>query len=300
MAEQFSMNAAAGFAWRRRERRGVLLGASAAYVIVLVLIFLTWGYLNREGIGAYMQMVMQASEGAAPDPANMPPQVLALAGSYLLLLPVIGVLYAALEAAVLRWLIRGVSGGGVLGLDLGPDTWRVFLCYLCWVGVFIVGYLGLAVAALVGGALGGLIKAPVLALVTITAALCAWAYCGVRLAPAAAVTVGREEFSFFRAWDATRGRFWSLFGAFAVLFILYLVALIVTELVAGGLLMAPLGAAMRNEDFGALTKAAAEPGMLARIGVFYVIVLGAAQVFVVAFMGVNAFAAIVAHEEGKV
>jgi hypothetical protein len=44
---------------------------------------------------------------------------------YLVFLFAFFVLTAAFEAACLRWLIRGESGGGFLGLQLGADTWRV-------------------------------------------------------------------------------------------------------------------------------------------------------------------------------
>ena len=126
----------------------------------------------------------------------------------------------------MRWIVRGETGG-ILGLTLGADTWRVYSGYWVWFGLYLGFYIAsvivIAVAAGVLGAAGDMaltgIVVGVLALVISLAAI----YFAVRLAPAAATSVAQGKFSFFKAWTVTRGRFWSLFGAFALLIVLYFV-----------------------------------------------------------------------------
>jgi hypothetical protein len=147
------------------------------------------------------------------------------------LLILIFVLLSAFEAAVYRWLVRNERPGGFLGLSLGADTWRVFLCYLLWLAVWVGLILACVItsALLIGGASaafgktnGGLVA--LFVFIDIVAVVGAIFVVMIRLAPAAALSVGQQRFAFFDAWKASRGKGWSMFGAYLIIAVIAMVA----------------------------------------------------------------------------
>jgi hypothetical protein len=124
------------------------------------------------------------------------------------------------------------------------------------------------------------------------------------LAPAAATSVACQRFAFFDAWKVTKGRFWALFGAFVLLFLLFAVAYGILYVVgigaavfgvagqAGGMTEAPA-----PEQLGAML---AQPQVLIPVGL---VVLGGVVgsfILLVATFGINARAAALALEEGGI
>ncbi|WP_022696629.1 hypothetical protein [Euryhalocaulis caribicus] len=150
------------------------------------------------------------------------------------LLGVLGVLFSyvasyMVQGAILRPLTREGGNGGNLGLKIGMDELRLFLLSLLfaaglmaiYLAIFIVGMvLGLA-AGLIGQATetGGVLSIAAIILVTISA-LCALLYFSVRLSPIFAAAVGERRFAIAEAWRMTRGRFWEIFGAYVLAFLL--------------------------------------------------------------------------------
>lgn len=298
------------FAFRKRDRRFVLTLASGAYLglaLLLGAVYLaaTWGAWGAI-FTWYVDMLRAAASGGEP---SMPPMgpLLALA-PWMLLVAVAGyVLFAAYEAACLRWLLRGESGGGVFGLNLGADTWRVFACYWVWVGLFtgfvalVAGfYLGLHALAEIAGPLR-----IVLMLVAALAPLGLLAlviFAAVRLAPGAAMSVARGRFAFFSAWHATRGRFWALLGGFFILIVGYVViASIISQVfqipVRGEL--APIMARILADGdadaaLASLREAFMTPMFFALGAAYLAAAMILASVFRVALFGINARAVLTA------
>lgn len=318
MAEQQALNSTF-FAFKRRERGGVLTMLTIAYLVLAVLIGGVFFLLNAQGIMDYVtwatslgiqaEGVDSASLGAMG--ALMPPaSVMALGPMYLLFLVVFYVLLAAYEAGCLRWMIRGETGG-LLGLSLGADTWRVYFSYWVWFFLSIGAYLGLfvvvfAVAAAGGAAAGesGVAATIIAAIAVCVAYLIGWLYLAVRFAPAAATSVAKERFAFFDAWTVTRGRFWALFGAFVLLFLMFLgfyiaaaVAFTATSTVAALNALGYEGAPQSAED---AIGAFANPQFAIAIGIFMAVVMVASMLLYIAMYGVNARAAVAALEEGKI
>jgi len=228
------------FAFKKRDKRFVLTRAAIGYLVIYAVLVAVVAALSWNSLGPLVawyaqtvQSMLQGGEGSAP-----PPQVLALT-PYLGLLSLLSlVLFAAFEAACLRWLVRGESGGGLLGLTFGADTWRVLATYFVWLGLFIAFAILVAVfyaLCVVVANMGGPARLVALLLGALAPlgfiALMIWG--GVRFAPAAANSIARRRFAFFEAPRITRGRFWELLGSFVILIIGYIVVSMIGETVLG-------------------------------------------------------------------
>src|SRR5262249_50913455 len=131
------------FAFRKRERGGVLLGATTAYIVISLAILAAFVAVNWSAFGPvgdwYVRFVSTALQHTGERPPTPPPELLSILPGYLLVLFVTFILLAAYEAACLRWMVRGETGG-LFGLTFGADTWRVYAGYWVWFGVFLVLY----------------------------------------------------------------------------------------------------------------------------------------------------------------
>lgn len=317
MAEKQALNATF-FAFKRRERGGVLTLMTIAYLALAALIGGAFLLINAQGILAYLTWIAETEDqlrAAVSDPAGLsaltpPASVMALGPMYLLFLLAFYVLLAAYEAGCLRWMIRG-ERGGLFGLSLGADTWRVYFGYWVWFFLSIGAYLGFvivvfAVAAVGGAAAGesGVAATIIAAIVLGVAYLLGWLYFAVRFAPAAATSVAKKRFAFFDAWTVTRGRFWALFGAFVLLFLIFMgfyiaatVAFTATSTVAALNALGYEGSPESAED---AFRAFADPQFAIAIVIFVAVMTIASMLLYLAMYGVNARAAVAALEEGKI
>ena len=302
MAEASSVDLALN-GFRKRGRPFVLTGATIVYVLGAVLVGLAvfaliWPKL-AELVSWYAQMLRAARAGGEPSLPRLE-LLLNLAPYYGLYLVFALVWYAAYEAACLRWMTRGETGG-VFGISLGADTWRVLGVYLVWLA------LGLACCILIGAFYGALIavnsNAPALRLPMMLigalaplgfAALLVWL--ATRLSAAAAASVARRRFAFFGAWGLSRGRFWDMLGAFVIVFAVYLgVAFILSiairwpmshvALSVGRDMAAQLDAEAIMQRVGDLFATPWIVGLLCAYALASII---AASLFRVAWFGVNA------------
>lgn len=311
------------FAFRKREKGGVLLGASIVFAVLGLLAVAAFAYLNWQAIADYMNWTMTMGKGAEnADPNDpsalfasmMPPaSVMQLGGVYFLFLVVYYLLLAAYEAACLRWMIRGETKG-LFGLALDADTLRVYFTYWVWFFLLIAFYLVIAVvivglgAGLALGAQGNpdaagpmMVLLPILMVVAVLVGLI---YFGVRFAPAAATSIAKRRFAFFDAWTVTKGRFWALFGAFALLFLMYFVGVIILSSVATFAMVGGLAEHARSapepQSIEAMFALFASPNVWAPMAVCYGLIIVGMFMFYVALFGVNARAAHVALQEGKI
>lgn len=301
---EFGSVEAALWAFKKRDRSLVLTKATLAYLILsltLNLIYFSalWPVLG-ELFSWYLGALRDMARGVGISPPDTSlliqaaPVVLAAGFASL-------VLFAAYEAACLRWLTRAESGGGFWGVQLNTDTWRTLLTYLVWIGLGVAFAL-LGAASFVGlmllGQLAGAARIVALFVGALTPlalfAMLIWV--ATRLGPAAASSVARRKFAFFEAWRATQAIFWNLMGAYVIVLAAYM---------AVGTLIAQLARAPMNQAMtpvivtiaggGDITagieeiwRVLATPAFMA-LGIGYLVVATIiACVFRVAMFGVNA------------
>jgi hypothetical protein len=125
-----------------------------------------------------------------------------------------------LSTAVLRAVLRPAERGiGYLRLSI-DEVRQLGLALLVAAGVIVYGFLvSLAselVLAVLTGLLGTVLPQAVLVFAAFALVVAAFAYPAVRLSLAPAMTLADGRISLLRAWALTRGRFWPLFGAYAI------------------------------------------------------------------------------------
>ena len=323
MADRSPLNATF-FAFRKREKGGVLLGATLTYAVAVCIVFGVFAYLNWQAVVDYITWSMtmgQAAEKADPnDPSSvfgamMPPaSVMSLMPAYFLFMFISYALLAMYEAACLRWMIRGETKG-LFGFAFDADSMRVYFTYWIWFFLLIALYfaiiivfvgvgVGIGVSAAAGDAAGAVGPSVLIMLLLVVAVLLALIYFGVRFAPAAATSIAKRRFAFFDAWTVTKGRFWALFGSYALLFLMYIVGVIVLSVGMGVAVGVNMAGQMQTatdpqtpEDAFALF---ASPSVWIPMVICYGLMIVGAFVFYVALFGVNARAAQAALEEGKI
>jgi hypothetical protein len=305
------------FAFKKRERGGVLIGASITFVVLAVVLYaalmaLVWVALGQNPFEMSQLAAQAQANPEAIQQMMSPGNVAILVLIYLVFMFAFCVLFAAYEAACLRWMIRGETKG-LFGLALDEDTWRVYGIYWVWFIGFIVGGLAfLLFTAILGGTIAVTAGAnsPVMLVLPLLFFIVP-IYVSTRLAPAAATAVAERRFAFFDAWTTSRDRFWALFGAFFLLWLVYMI-------IACGISVAWLSWAVGPRLVEIFTAGGSDPtavsialnqaiadammapgGMLVYIGVTVVSYL-IALFFYVALFGVNARAAQAALEEGKI
>ncbi len=175
----------------------------------------------------------------------------------------IGILGGAIMlGAMNRSLVFGQSKGWVLGLKLGMDELRaIVVTIIGYVLAFLPGYaliiavmmatVGVAVGAAAGG--GEPAAAGAAALLVFPAFIAGFAlmiWIGIRLSLAVPASIGERRWVIFESWSMTKGRFWTLFLAYLILFII----IWLVEMVILAILMTVFGAAL----LPALTTAGAE------------------------------------------
>ena len=321
MADKQALNATF-FAFRKREKRGVLTMATIAYVAICIVAVGLFTALNFGAVVDYAtwygSIFSEATKagaggGALPPEAMMPPASVMALGPMLFLFQILFyVIAAAYEAACLKWLIHGETGG-LFGFSFGADTWRVYFTYWIWlflsivIGIVLFIVFGAATAGAIGAAGGDAASLGLAALLIpiLLLVLClAWLWIAVRLAPAAATSVARRRFAFFDAWKVTKGRFWSLFGAFFLLWVMYCVAYLLLYAVGGFAIvlgfMNNVGAMGENPSPDQVLAALMQPQVLIPLVLVSIVAIAGSFVWMVAMFGVNARAAAVALEEGRI
>ena len=300
------------FAFRKRERGGVLIGLTVVYAVAALVLFGGFVALHFNALGAFLSWyasIISATAAGDPNAAYgiAPPEgVGLLLGTMLPFLFLVYVLLAAYEAGCLRWMIRGESEG-VMGLSLGADTWRVYSGYWVWFGLYL-GYAivaGVAMFAIIAGFALAAQSSPLLMIVGAVIGYILYygfmIYFAVRLAPAAATSVGRRKFSFFQAWTVTRGRFWALFGAFLLAILVFIAIEIVVIGVVGAALFTTLAPAFSGGgDPATAMQALLTPQNMIVVGVAYLLLIVLSFIVYLMFFGINARAVLAAAEEGKI
>lgn len=221
------------------ERLGAVLAWAGTYFAASLLM----------GIVAAFALTGSFGLQAAPDPA-------AMAGGFLgmMLLFYVGflLLYAVLMNAIFRTVLTP-EDRAFAAMRLGRDEFRSFgLVILYAIGItvlWIVGYLLVMLVTMVIGLVAG--GAPTVMLIVggllTVALLCFLVWVQVRLVPLFPLSLYRHRISVDGAWALSRGRFWTLFASYLVVFVpLAIVGAIVMSVFMGGY-------------FGALAAAGGNP-----------------------------------------
>lgn len=308
------------FTLKKRDR-AVLAPATFTLVLILAVLIglfalINWGFFSHLGT----LVANGFEEPSEQDAGRFVAGMLGVFGFGVLFMVPMYLAFAAYEAACLRWMIRG-EAPGLFGLTLDHDTWRIYGIYWCWmVGYMVIGtvvsviampFMMMSMADIMADPSPDpmrmlqwqlSVQVPVMVLQYIP-----MIYFGVRFAPAAATSIARRRFSLFEAWTVTKGRFWALFGSF---FLLGAICVLIYLMVNGAGLAFLLGDVLRAifADWPQVNDERAEQvvarlfnsqtlGILIALYAFSgLISLG----YVLMSYGVNARAALVALEEGKI
>lgn len=304
------------FAFKKRERGGVLTGASIAFAVLAIVLYAAllgfiWFALGQNPLEMSQMAAQAQADPEAIQQMMSPGNIAIMVLVYLIFTFAICVLFAAYEAACLRWMIRGETKG-FFGLALDDDTWRVYGIYWVWFVGFIIGAIAFLI---IMGILGATIAAtagadsPVMLILPLLFFIVPIYLC-TRLAPAAATAIAERRFAFFDAWSTSSDRFWALFGAFFLLWLIYMLLVCgitvawlswavgprLAEIFAGGSDPTAASIAINQATMDAMS---APGGMLIYAGVSMATWI-IAIMFYIALFGVNARAAVAALEEGKI
>lgn len=221
-------------------------------------LMLVFSLITQFGMVMLVGPQMQAFRALAPATAQTNPALYArmFAGMIpfgALAIAAFVVLFGVINAAVSRAVLRPEEGGPGY-LAFGADELRqiavIFLWFLLFIGVYIAIFIvsmvligvsvGIAAAARNSPGLAAVIGS-LGVIAVILAAFCALIWLGVRLSLALPLTFDTRQIHLFRSFALTRGRFWSLFGAYFLSWIIgiaislaYLVVLAVVAAVLGG------------------------------------------------------------------
>jgi hypothetical protein len=225
------------FTLKHRDR-AVLLPATLVMIVIVGLILGAWAALNWGALSQLFELLRtQPAELDQDQAARMFTGMMGMILTTFLTLIPLYIAIASYEAACLRWMIRG-EAPGLFGLTIDNDTWRVWGVYWCWlvtnmaIGMVASMLMFPFMFMMIGeiAAQGGepdpaamfemQLKMQAISLIQYIPMI----FIGIRLGPAAATSIARKRFSFFEAWTVTADRFWPLFGAFALLWVLFAVA----------------------------------------------------------------------------
>lgn len=315
MAE--SLNAAF-FVFKQRDR-AVLLPATILYLVLMAVLIVAFGALNWGAIQGFGDFFTAATMNQQPSEEESFAFIGAFFGlfgwAFVFSFPMY-IITAAYEAACLRWMIRG-EAPGLFGLTINNDVWRVWGVYWCWLGaqMAVSTAMSMLMMPLMFMTMGDIMANPTpeqmqhwqltVQLPVTFLQYIPLIFIGVRFGPAAATSVLRNRFSFFDAWTVTRGRFWALFGAFAIWAVLF--GVLFAGLL-GGAVYAQFGGdwqqywhvAPTEEEARAAVEHMFSPAALTVMAAAFAGYLLLMLLWAIVAFGINARAALAAQEEGKI
>jgi hypothetical protein len=211
--------------------------AVAVWALVFLLMFVGMMFVMRPMMEAQMQM-------AAGDPRVQLAALGAMMGPFLLLFLLSLVVYVVLFAAAQRAVLKPEQQG-FFYLRLGMDELRLLALTILFVVVFYVGMLAIVVGlslliGIVAKASGSVGVAAIGFIIEFLAiiAFVAWYY--MRFGLAFPLTLMRGKIVIGEAWRISRGRFWALFAASLVVFIIIFVLWAVVSSLTSGAYFAEL------------------------------------------------------------
>lgn len=285
MARRFSFDLAAFHFAKAEGPPGFLVKFLLTYGVGVILIGLLGFYALQPLIEAYIQAFAMMAQGASERQVNefMGQTLLNSVGriglGYLLMLVVYAAFWSMMESAILRRYVREEG----FSLRWGADEWRMLAVGVIWIVSFIVAYIALIIGLLVLVVPVGMAfqDNPGLTFlwggIAMAGFLVAWAYFAVRLSPAGAMTIRDQSVVYFGAWGASKGRFWTMFGAFLVLGVILYIGILVLYLIGAftvaGIVLSAVDSSPGQADPDVVMAAFANPAVLAPIAILYLIML---------------------------
>jgi len=193
-----------------------------------------WSAVYFIGVAGFMIVMRpmfeaQAAIAGGADPAAAMAAMPAMLGRLLLAELGIFVLFMILFTATQRAVLRPEQGAFAY-IRIGMDELRMIGLSLLLVILFYLGVLVLAIvlavgvmAAAAGGGLGGAVAIPILMILFLCSMLALTFWFQVRVSLMFPLTLMRGRISITEGWRLSRGRFWTLFGAYFIIFLLLLV-----------------------------------------------------------------------------
>jgi hypothetical protein len=193
---------------------------------------LVWGLIYA-AVMVGMMFAMRpffAMQASAMQPGGDPQAALAnigaMMGRIFLMEVLILIVFTVLMTAAQRTVLRPAESG-FASIRLGMDEVRMFALTLL---LFIGSYIGFVVLAMILALVAALLAAAagigvtgIAMFVAMLVALALFIWLEVRLCLAFPLTLLRRKIIIGESWRLTRGRFWTLFAAFLVLFVALLV-----------------------------------------------------------------------------
>lgn len=182
-----------------------------------------WGLIYLAALVGISLAVQPMVAGMGTDPQAIAANMSSTFGQLMLVQFGFFILFVAMWTAAQRAILRP-SDGGFAFMRLGMDEVRILvlmvvLGILFYVGL-VVAVIAVTVVAGIAYAAGGAAVAVPLAILASLLALGVVIWLQVRLSLAFPLTLLREEIVIGESWRLTRGRFWTLFGAYLVIFLL--------------------------------------------------------------------------------
>lgn len=226
-----------GFRITRENPRAILAWAILSFLVSLVLAPLMISMAGPE----LMQLEQSAADQlSTEEAAALMAKVMPL---YLVLIPMGLTLQSVMAGAVFRAVLRP-SERGLGFLKLGGDEGRLILLTISYV---LLSMAAAFVATLALGIVAGILAAVAganigaLAVVVMIAVMFLLVFAGVRLSLCAPQTFAERKVRPFDSWKLTRGRFWPLFGAYAMAAALCVVVVLLANVVFAGVAVALTG-----------------------------------------------------------
>lgn len=245
-----------GLRLAREHPRALAMWAVLYFAVALAMAGLTWPMMGA--MVDFQRQVAAAQATGAPIPTLLEGMFGAVLLTNLLTLVVIVAIFAAV--------VRAAAWGGHdrFGfLRIGMDEARLvglalLLSLILFGGAMVLMAAAIVIAGVLYAALGAGAMIVLFPLFFVIFAVIVWAE--VRISLAGALTVLRGRIVLREAWATTRGRFWTLFGAYLLISLAYMVASI--------LLAALLFPDMLSFQAGMLTGAADPASMPALFAQF--------------------------------
>jgi hypothetical protein len=203
---------------------------------------LVWSLLYTVGatglsLGIQRFVNAQAMAAAGGDPNRAAAAMVSFMGPFLLMELALFLLIVTLMNAAQRAVLRP-DASAFAYLRFGMDEVRVIGLFVVLIVAFYVGAIaaGIVILLFAGllGAAGGLLAGGAIGAIGFIALTCAAIWAGVRLSLAAPLTILRDRFVLGESWRLTKGRFWTLFGGYFLIWLIMLVLILVAGFMVVG------------------------------------------------------------------
>ncbi|MGZ8997572.1 MAG: hypothetical protein ACXW2T_01825, partial [Allosphingosinicella sp.] len=181
-----------------------------------------WGLIYLAAV-AGTSLAIQPLLAGATDPEAIAANMESMFGQLMLFQFGFFILFVAMWTAAQRAILRP-SQEGIAFIRFGMDEVRMLILMIVLGIIFYVGLLiaivAITLVAVAGYAAGGAVVAVPIAAIGAVLSFGIVIWLQVRLSLAFPLTLLREEIVIGESWRLTKGRFWPLFGAYLVIFML--------------------------------------------------------------------------------